>query len=108
MGGHQASDFDTLIFQPFRRCPHLFSLQAAVNSAGLLNSASPSISLNIKIAGVPGGLLVHLGQSGRFGPTAVEQCRQRRQLGCQGVLQRVRQRDPRHCGAAGSTSYPVQ
>ncbi|MFZ2123949.1 MAG: hypothetical protein WA012_10420, partial [Rhodoferax sp.] len=41
-GRASSSDFDTLIFQPFGRCPHLFLPQAAVNSTGLLNSASPS------------------------------------------------------------------
>ena len=42
-----SSDFDTLIFLPFGRCPHLFLPQAAVNSTGLLNSASPSGNLFI-------------------------------------------------------------
>ena len=41
-GRAPSSDFDTLIFQPFRRCPHLFLPQAAVNSTGLGDSASPS------------------------------------------------------------------
>ncbi|MFZ3161666.1 MAG: hypothetical protein WA134_16155, partial [Rhodoferax sp.] len=46
-GRASSSDFDTLIFLPFGRCPHLFLPQAAVNSTGLLNSASPSGNLFI-------------------------------------------------------------
>ncbi|MDY7574223.1 hypothetical protein [Actimicrobium sp. CCI2.3] len=42
MGQHQDHDFDTLISQPFGRSPQLFLHNAAANSAGLANSASPS------------------------------------------------------------------
>jgi hypothetical protein len=41
-GRASSSCFDTLIFQPFGRCPHLFLPQAAVNPTDLSNSASPS------------------------------------------------------------------